>query len=63
VGALVFLIFWGFGFLRLSTGGMAAQAKVRRSRRAAVPFAPHHRGLTGFVLIAASPLIEKGPLA
>ena len=31
VGALIFsFIFWGFGFLRLSTGGLSAQATGAR---------------------------------
>jgi MATE family multidrug resistance protein len=63
VGALIFsLIFWGFGFLRLSTGGMSAQAKGAgdHAELAAVLLrALLIAGATGVVLVAASPLIGK----
>ena len=44
VGALIFsFIFWGFGFLRLSTGGLSAQAtgagRLGRTRRRSGAFA------------------------
>jgi MATE family multidrug resistance protein len=63
VGALIFaFIFWGFGFLRLSTGGLSAQAKgagntvelvavVWRALAIAV--------VAGLLLIMLSPLIER----
>jgi multidrug resistance protein, MATE family len=63
VGALLFsFIFWGFGFLRLSTGGLSAQAVgagdpaelvavLLRSLAIAV--------VSGLVLIALSPLIRE----
>lgn len=63
VGALVFsFIFWGFGFLRLSTGGLSAQASGAgdEAELAAVLLrALLIAGVTGLVLIAASPLIER----
>jgi MATE family multidrug resistance protein len=63
VGALIFsFIFWGFGFLRLSTGGLGAQAKGAgdEAELAAVLLrALMIAGATGLVLIAASPLIER----
>jgi MATE family multidrug resistance protein len=63
VGALIFsFIFWGFGFLRLSTGGLSAQAKGAgdEAELAAVLLrALMIAGATGLVLIAASPLIER----
>ncbi len=39
VGALIFsFIFWGFGFLRLSTGGLSAQALGSGDTRNSWPF-------------------------
>jgi len=63
IGSLIFsFIFWGFGFLRLSTGGLSAQAvgaadDVELSavfwRALAIA------GSAGLLLLAVSPLIEK----
>ena len=42
VGALIFsFLFWGFGFLRLSTGGLSAQAVGASDRKHF--FQPHRR--------------------
>ncbi len=63
VGALLFsFIFWGFGFLRLSTGGLSAQAVGAGDRAELV--AVLLRALviamvSGAVLIALSPLIRE----
>jgi multidrug resistance protein, MATE family len=61
LGALIFsFIYWGFGFLRLGTGGLTAQATGAGDRveLAAVLFrALALAGVCGVVLIAASPLI------
>jgi MATE family multidrug resistance protein len=62
VGSLIFsFIFWGFGFLRLSTGGMSAQAKGAGddAELAAVLVRALLIAVTaGLILILASPLIE-----
>ena len=43
VGALIFsFIFWGFGFLRLSTGGLSAQALGQGTRRSSSPSSSVH---------------------
>ena len=63
IGSLIFsFLFWGFGFLRLSTGGLSAQA-VGAGDSAEVT-AVLWRALAiavavGLCLIAASPFIEK----
>jgi multidrug resistance protein, MATE family len=63
IGSLIFsFLFWGFGFLRLSTGGLSAQA-VGAGDSAEVT-AVLWRALTiavivGLCLILASPIIEK----
>ena len=63
IGSLIFsFLFWGFGFLRLSTGGLSAQA-VGAGDSAEVT-AVLWRALAiavtvGLCLILASPLIEK----
>ena len=63
IGSLIFsFLFWGFGFLRLSTGGLSAQA-VGAGDSAEV-IAVLWRALAiavavGLCLIVASPVIEK----
>jgi MATE family multidrug resistance protein len=63
VGALIFnFIFWGFGFLRLGTGGLSAQATGRGDKDELV--AVLMRALmialvVGLALIALSPLIGR----
>jgi multidrug resistance protein, MATE family len=61
LGALIFsFIYWGFGFLRLGTGGLTAQATGAgdRDELAAVLLrALAIAGICGLTLIAASPLI------
>ena len=63
VGALIFnFIFWGFGFLRLGTGGLSAQAVGQGNRDELV--AVLMRALmialvVGLALIALSPLIGR----
>ncbi|MGI9372883.1 MAG: MATE family efflux transporter [Hyphomicrobiales bacterium] len=63
IGALIFsFIFWGFGFLRLGTGGMTAQAAGARDVqeiRAVLGRALMIAGVCGVALIALSPLIES----
>jgi MATE family multidrug resistance protein len=65
VGALIFaFLFWGFGFLRLSTGGLSAQAAgAGDSRELSLVF---WRSITlaagiGFMLLVLGPVI--GPLS
>jgi multidrug resistance protein, MATE family len=63
IGALIFsFLFWGFGFLRLSTGGMTAQAVGAGDNRELT--AVFWRAIAiaiavGVVLVLASPVIEK----
>lgn len=63
VGSLIFsFIFWGFGFLRLSTGGLSAQAVGAGDGAALVAVLARALGIAlvaGLALIALSPLIEK----
>ena len=63
IGALIFsFIFWGFGFLRLGTGGMTAQAAGARDVqeiRAVLGRALMIAAICGVALIALSPLIES----
>src|SRR6185295_6388478 len=63
VGALIFsFIFWGFGFLRLSTGGLSAQAVGASDSvelTAVLWRALVIAALAGLFLIAVSPLIEN----
>ncbi len=63
VGALIFsFIFWGFGFLRLSTGGLSAQATGAGDTPELVAVLARSLmiGLVaGFGLIALSPLIRE----
>lgn len=63
IGALIFsFLFWGFGFLRLSTGGLAAQAAGAGdgAELAAVLWRALAIAVAvGLCLILASPLIEK----
>lgn len=63
IGALIFsFLFWGFGFLRLSTGGLSAQAVGAGDtvELAAVLWrALAIAAVTGVFLIAASPVIEN----
>lgn len=62
IGGVIFaFLFWGFGFLRLSTSGMAAQATGARDDRslAALIFRSLMIGLAiGLALLAASPFIK-----
>jgi MATE family multidrug resistance protein len=63
VGALVFsFLFWGFGFLRLSTGGLSAQAVgARDDQELAAVFwrAMLMAMVAGAALVILSPLIER----
>ena len=63
VGALIFsFLFWGFGFLRLSTGGLSAQAVGAGDHvelTAVLWRALAIAAVTGVFLIAVSPLIEN----
>jgi MATE family multidrug resistance protein len=63
VGALIFsFIFWGFGFLRLSTGGLSAQAVGAGDSielTAVLWRALAIAAVAGLFLIAVSPLIEN----
>lgn len=63
VGALIFsFIFWGFGFLRLSTGGLSAQAAGAgdvAELAAVLVRALIIAGVIGVTLIALSPLIRQ----
>ena len=63
VGALVFsFIFWGFGFLRLSTGGLSAQAAGAGDTPELVAVLVRSLmigGVAGLSLIALSPLIRE----
>ena len=63
VGALIFsFIFWGFGFLRLSTGGLSAQATGAGDTPELVAVlirALMIAGVAGVGLIALSPLIRN----
>jgi multidrug resistance protein, MATE family len=63
VGALIFsFIFWGFGFLRLSTGGLSAQAVGAGDSvelTAVLWRALAIAAVAGLFLIALSPLIEN----
>lgn len=63
VGALIFsFIFWGFGFLRLSTGGLSAQAKGAGDSEELVAVLARSLmiGLAaGLGLVALSPLIRE----
>ena len=65
VGALIFaFLFWGFGFLRLSTGGLAAQATGANDRPALVTLLVRSLMLAvgiGLCLVLAGPWL--GPLA
>lgn len=62
VGALIFsFIFWGFGFLRLSTSGLSAQAVGAGDRRELVAVLARSlliAAVAGMALIALSPLIR-----
>jgi multidrug resistance protein, MATE family len=63
VGALIFsFVFWGFGFLRLSTGGYSAQAVGAGDREELVAVLMRAlviAGVAGLTLIAFSPWIER----
>ena len=63
VGALIFsFLFWGFGFLRLSTGGLSSQAVGAGDAvelTAVLWRALTIAAVTGVCLIALSPLIEN----
>lgn len=63
VGSLIFsFLFWGFGFLRLSTGGMTAQAVGARdaSELTAVFWrAIAIAAFVGIAIVLTSPIIEK----
>ncbi len=63
VGSLIFsFIFWGFGFLRLSTGGLSAQATGAGDSAELVSVLARALGIAvavGLALIALSPLIER----
>ncbi len=63
VGALIFsFIFWGFGFLRMSTGGLSAQAVGAGDRAELVAVLARAliiAAVAGVVLIILSPLIRK----
>ena len=63
VGALIFsFIFWGFGFLRLSTGGLSAQAVGAGDTPELVAVlirALMIGGVAGLSLVALSPLIRE----
>lgn len=62
IGGVIFaFLFWGFGFLRLSTSGMSAQATGARddAALAALIYRSLILGLAiGLAILAASPLIE-----
>ncbi|MCB1379302.1 MAG: MATE family efflux transporter [Alphaproteobacteria bacterium] len=62
VGALIFsFIFWGFGFLRLSTGGLSAQATGAGDTAELVAVLGRSlmiAAIAGLALIALSPLIR-----
>jgi multidrug resistance protein, MATE family len=63
IGSLIFsFLFWGFGFLRLSTGGLSAQAVgAGDSAELTAVFwrALSIAAVAGLFLVIASPLIEK----
>lgn len=63
VGALIFsFIFWGFGFLRLSTGGLSAQAVGAGDGEELVAVLGRAlliAGVAGVALIVLSPLIRE----
>jgi MATE family multidrug resistance protein len=63
VGSLIFnFIYWGFGFLRLGTGGLSAQATGKGDAEELVAVLMRAliiAGLIGIVIIALSPLIGK----
>lgn len=63
VGALIFnFIYWGFGFLRLGTGGLSAQATGRADAEELVAVLMRAliiAGLAGVAIILLSPLIGR----
>jgi MATE family multidrug resistance protein len=63
VGALIFsFIFWGFGFLRLSTGGLSAQATGQGDREELLAVLLRSLmigGVAGVALILLSPVIRE----
>lgn len=63
LSALVFsFIFWGFGFLRLSTSGLSAQALGARDQGEVVAVLGRALGIAvvaGLALVALSPVIER----
>ena len=63
VGSLIFsFLFWGFGFLRLSTGGLSAQATGAGDTPELIAVLARALGIAvaaGLVLIILSPLIGK----
>lgn len=63
VGSLIFsFIYWGFGFLRLGTGGLSAQATGRGDAEELVAVLMRAliiAGLAGVAIILLSPLIGK----
>lgn len=63
VGALIFsFIFWGFGFLRLSTGGLSAQATGAGDTEELVAVLGRSlmiAAVAGFGLLALSPVIRE----
>ncbi len=63
IGSLIFsFLFWGFGFLRLSTGGLSAQAVGAGDKAELTAVFWRALAIAGFVgigLVIASPLIEK----
>ncbi len=65
IGALIFsFLFWGFGFLRLSTGGLSAQATGAGDREGLVTLLLRSLVLAvaiGLALVAAGPWL--GPIA
>lgn len=66
VGSLIFsFLFWGFGFLRLSTGGLSAQAKGAGDDQELIAVllrALIIAGLVGVLLIVFSPLIGRASI-
>ncbi len=63
IGALIFaMIFWGFGFLRLSTGGLSAQAVGANDKAELVAVLVRALMIAvviGVALIALSPVIRE----
>ena len=66
IGSLIFsFLFWGFGFLRLSTGGLSAQAIGAGDSAEVIAVLLRALAIAvtvGLCLIIASPLIETSGL-